>query len=191
MPQFEFKSEIQCRLPLNLREAIFRVLALKDNNNFMRNEKGQFVKTNGKTRYRCVQRKGKRMGESRAVWIEKVGEIPEGFIVHHIDGNKKNNDINNLALMTYTGHNKLHSPDREIWNKGISVKTNKKWKETIELAQKRRREHFLPIFKETYEMRMKGISVVDISKELGVCGRSIYDRIKVYEKYLEQQKTTP
>lgn len=35
-------------------------------------------------------------------------EIPEGFCVHHIDGNKINNDISNLCLLTIGAHSKLH-----------------------------------------------------------------------------------
>ena len=38
-----------------------------------------------------------------------ITELPKGFTVHHIDGNKTNNDINNLALITNSGHTKLHS----------------------------------------------------------------------------------
>ena len=32
-----------------------------------------------------------------------------GEIVHHIDGNKQNNDIKNLLLMTESDHMKLHN----------------------------------------------------------------------------------
>lgn len=38
-----------------------------------------------------------------------ITEIPKGYVVHHIDGNKHNNDIDNLALLTVSGHSKLHN----------------------------------------------------------------------------------
>ena len=41
-------------------------------------------------------------------------EIPKGFVVHHIDGNKKNNDISNLALLSTSAHSKLHAIERRM-----------------------------------------------------------------------------
>ena len=35
-------------------------------------------------------------------------------IVHHIDGNKHNNDINNLALMTRSAHARLHRREENM-----------------------------------------------------------------------------
>lgn len=43
-----------------------------------------------------------------------ITEIPKGFVVHHIDGDKHNNDISNLALMLMSGHSKLHSVQKNL-----------------------------------------------------------------------------
>lgn len=49
----------------------------------------------------------------RYVWKHYCGEIPEGFQIHHIDGDKPNNDIDNLAMMTDTAHQKLHGAEEK------------------------------------------------------------------------------
>ena len=45
----------------------------------------------------------------REVWEYYNGEIPEGYVIHHIDCNPENNDIENLQLMTQSEHRYLHS----------------------------------------------------------------------------------
>jgi hypothetical protein len=37
-----------------------------------------------------------------------VGVIPKGYIVHHIDGNPENNDLDNFRLMSEEEHKSLH-----------------------------------------------------------------------------------
>lgn len=44
----------------------------------------------------------------RAVWEYFNGKIPEGYVIHHIDGDKSNNDLTNLQLMTISDHTKSH-----------------------------------------------------------------------------------
>ncbi len=53
---------------------------------------------------------GKKVLEHRLVWIINNGlsEIPDKMVIHHIDENKLNNDINNLCLLSNSDHSKLH-----------------------------------------------------------------------------------
>lgn len=51
------------------------------------------------------------------IWIEKHGEIPKGYIIHHIDKNKKNNNINNLQMVTRSEHTILHPKRKNIIKK--------------------------------------------------------------------------
>ena len=55
--------------------------------------------TNGKTRERLHV----------FVWRTKRGEIPDGYHVHHIDGNKNNNEIDNLACVLRHDHVSYHT----------------------------------------------------------------------------------
>lgn len=57
-----------------------------------------------------------------------ISEIPDGFVVHHIDQNPKNNDINNLQLMTREAHDKLHAELRKCrdYPKGVEEKSSKR-----------------------------------------------------------------
>lgn len=46
----------------------------------------------------------------RLVYEAFIGEIPKGrnYYVHHIDGNKQNNNVENLQLLDAKEHSKLH-----------------------------------------------------------------------------------
>lgn len=48
--------------------------------------------------------------EHSVVMCKALGltEMPKGFVVHHVDGDSKNNSIDNLALLTNSAHSKLH-----------------------------------------------------------------------------------
>ena len=45
----------------------------------------------------------------REVWEYYNGKIPDGYLVHHIDGDSGNNDINNLELVLISEHAKRHN----------------------------------------------------------------------------------
>jgi hypothetical protein len=59
------------------------------------------------------------MNKHRKIWIEHFGDIPvdeEGFSyeIHHIDGNRNNNDISNLKMVTIREHLQIHL-EQEDW----------------------------------------------------------------------------
>jgi len=72
-----------------------------------KNAVGTSLKKNGYIEYTRGENKG------RSVHVVKMEErlgrrIKEDECVHHIDGNRSNNDENNLALMTREAHSRLH-----------------------------------------------------------------------------------
>lgn len=46
--------------------------------------------------------------EHRVVWEEEFGEIPAGYVIHHINGVKKDNRIENLELKSRARHTSEH-----------------------------------------------------------------------------------
>lgn len=60
------------------------------------------------------------------VMCESMGitEIPKGFCVHHIDGDKTNNNISNLCLLTIEAYSKLHQIQRKMCKGPETNQTN-------------------------------------------------------------------
>lgn len=50
----------------------------------------------------------------RRVAEKKYGKIPEGFIVHHIDGSKTNNRPSNLILLHKKDHVRFHGKTKKL-----------------------------------------------------------------------------
>lgn len=75
------------------------------------------------------QREGVERRLHRAVWVFYNGKIPKGLHIHHIDGNKDNNDISNLKLMTQQEHMQYHNTSERLskwWKSEKGIKANKK-----------------------------------------------------------------
>lgn len=73
-------------------------------------------KFDGVSYYRCgpyFQRKGKRL--HRVVWEAHNGNIPADCDVHHINGDRADNDIENLQLLPRAEHHREHMsrPERK------------------------------------------------------------------------------
>ena len=75
----------------------------------------------------------KREYEHHIVWKKFFGDIPDGFIIHHKDGNKLNNDISNLVLMSLKEHARMHAKQMGLGKDRNGIEpTNKTSKDLIE-----------------------------------------------------------
>ena len=54
--------------------------------------------------YKRIKRKGVCIDEHRIVWIKANGPIPKGMIIHHINGNPRDNRLENLELTNRSKH---------------------------------------------------------------------------------------
>ena len=145
-----------------------------------RNKKGQFIFTTGRGMYKRKIVNGVNLQNSRVEWQKIFGPIPMGMIIHHVDGNKRNDNIINLKLVTITEHNRIHR--HPAWNKGLKSSTNKKMAECIINAQKGRQKYFLPKFKETYALRMSGKTLKETAEILNISTRQVIERVKRYKE---------
>ncbi len=75
-------------------------------------------KGNGKNKkYKFVRiAKGWHMHEHIYKWLQhnQLHRVPDGCVIHHLDGDTLNNNINNLQLLTKDVHDKLHWEVRRL-----------------------------------------------------------------------------
>lgn len=84
-------------------ESEFRKL----NNSTVQWQGGHIGKSTG---YKYIRVNGKDVGEHILVMTRHLGRrLKRNEVVHHIDGNKLNNSLENLQLMTRQEHSRLHS----------------------------------------------------------------------------------
>lgn len=84
--------------------------------------------------YRVISLNGKQHRAHRLIWLILVGEIPNGYHIDHIDGNRANNHISNLRLATSVENqrNAKKRRDNTSGTKGVSFdKRSGKWRYQI------------------------------------------------------------
>ena len=143
---------------------------------------GRFQTTTDTTKYKMVQFNNQRMSaHAREMCIAlNIQKIPKGMIVHHIDENKRNNDIHNLAVMSITAHNRIHA--HEPWNKGMDKGKNIKWDNTLVKIRESREKFYLNKFKKANDLYKQGKTHQEIAEIMGVKRTTIGLRIKRYKE---------
>lgn len=78
-----------------------------------------------KKRY-CIKYRGQVMYLHRAVYIACYGDLKFNRELHHVDGNKLNNHINNLVAVTPDVHKMLHHGKYEHGYSEVEIVENTK-----------------------------------------------------------------
>ena len=67
------------------------------------------------------------------MWRPRVGEVQKGFHVHHVNGDKCNNEVSNLAVVSASEHARRHASN-------MSEERRAKLRENIAVAQEAAKE---------------------------------------------------
>lgn len=77
--------------------------------------------------YRAIKVDGKKVDEHRHIMEEHLGRtLGVDEVVHHKDGDKTNNDIENLEVISRSEHSRLHTIGRPLTEEAIEKRSEKR-----------------------------------------------------------------
>lgn len=120
-----------------------------------------------------------RVFEHILVWEKKTGvNVPRNCVIHHINGNKSDNRIENLCMMDFGAHTVLHHTGTKL-----SSETKAKISHKAKVRFSDKKNH--PFYKDVdvskmIAMREDGAKVEDICKVFGITRRTYYNKLEDY-----------
>ncbi len=140
-------------------------------------------------KYKKTKMNGKRIYSHRKVWTLANGEIPDGYVIHHINGDSKDNRLVNLAMMTKEAHHAIHDKERvgnpdslkeyykthRVWNLGVKYGKTEGYKKANESRRRNYDKRCADVFRE-FESRK--VSPRKFATEQGLCKRNIYNMLE-------------
>ena len=115
------------------------------------------------------------------VWEKYNGSVPKGYHIHHKDFNSKNNDIDNLQLMTQHDHLALHGSLEK--NKAIA-RTNMNEFARPKAIEWHKSENAKQFHKDQYKKYLSVLRLEKITIVCEVCGKNhVVDGLMKRTKY--------
>lgn len=115
------------------------------------------------------------------IWECVNGEIPNGYHIHHIDGNKQNNSIYNLELVEAFLHNSEHKKgNKNMLGKMMSEETKEKLRNKL-INRK-------DASKKVAQYTLDG-ELVKIWESINECGRNGFDNSTIVKCCKGKKKT--
>lgn len=97
------------------------------------------------------------------------GPLQDNEIIHHKDGDKFNNNVDNLEKITMLEHNRLHHCGGTPWNKGKTMPA-----EIYTKMWNKRKPEIDVKYEEVFKYADEGLSAKEISERTGYCRRHVY-----------------
>ena len=112
--------------------------------------------------YCLVWFKDKALKYHRIIWTLLNGDIPEGMQIDHIDGDRLNNNVNNLRLVSSRGNGQNRIGHRNGKLVGCTYcKQNRKWKAQIKVNGKQKYLGLFDTEQEAHEAYLKALKEIE------------------------------